>query len=100
MGLGFPKGDATPEPVDKLQISGALMAASDGPSPVDLADAGHAPHGLGILRDQYMHKVRKTPTIRMVPGSRLSAARICGVSGIDLAERGNTPPPAEISFLS
>ena len=34
MGLGFPRGNATPEPVDKLQISGALMAPSDGPSPV------------------------------------------------------------------
>jgi len=76
MGLGFPRGDATPEPVDKLQISGALMAASDGPSPVELSDAGHAPHGLGILRDQYMRKVRKTPTIRMVPGSMRVEGRL------------------------
>jgi pimeloyl-ACP methyl ester carboxylesterase len=76
MGLGFPRGGATPEPVDKLQISGALMAPSDGPSPVELADAGHAPHGLGIIRDQYMRKVRKTPTIRMQPGSMRVEGRL------------------------
>ena len=75
MGLGFPRG-ATPEPVDKLQISGALMAPSDGPSPVELADAGHAPHGLGVLRDQYMRKVRKNPTIRMRPGSMRVEGRL------------------------
>jgi pimeloyl-ACP methyl ester carboxylesterase len=55
--------------VDRLQISGAIVAPSDGPSPVELADAGHAPFGLGVIRDQYVRKVRKTPTIRMVPGS-------------------------------
>ena len=76
MGLGFPRGSATPEPVDTLQISGALMAPSDGPSPVQLADAGHAPHGLGVLRDQYMRKVRKTPTIRMQPGSMRVEGRL------------------------
>jgi pimeloyl-ACP methyl ester carboxylesterase len=76
MGLGFPRGDAAPDPVDKLQISGALMAPSDGPSPVELADAGHAPHGLGIIRDQYVRKVRKTPTIRMVPGSMRVEGRL------------------------
>ena len=75
MGLGFPRG-ATPEPVDKLQISGALMAPSDGPSPVELADAGHAPHGLGVLRDQYVRKVRKNPTIRMRPGSMRVEGRL------------------------
>ena len=46
---------------DALQISGAIVAPSDGPSPVELVDAGHAPHGLGIVRDQYVRKIRKTP---------------------------------------
>jgi pimeloyl-ACP methyl ester carboxylesterase len=69
MGLRFPTGRAAPETVDRLQISGAIMAPSDGPSPVDLVDAGRAPHGLGVIRDHYVHKVRKSPTIRMVPGS-------------------------------
>jgi pimeloyl-ACP methyl ester carboxylesterase len=76
MGLGFPKGRTTPDPVDKLQISGALMAPSDGPSPVDLADAGHAPHGLGVIRDQYMHRVLNTPTIRMRPSSMRVEGRL------------------------
>jgi pimeloyl-ACP methyl ester carboxylesterase len=76
MGLGFPRGSATPEPVDKLQISGALMAPSDGPSPVELADAGHPPLGLGFIRDQYERKVRKTPTIRMQPGSMRVEGRL------------------------
>jgi pimeloyl-ACP methyl ester carboxylesterase len=62
--------------VDTLQISGALMAPSDGPSPVELADAGHAPHGLGVIRDQYVRKVRKTPTIRMRPGSMRVEGRL------------------------
>ncbi len=69
MGLGSPRGKTAPETVDRLQISGAIMAPSDGPSPVELADAGRPPLGLGVVRDQYVHKVRKTPTIRMVPGS-------------------------------
>jgi pimeloyl-ACP methyl ester carboxylesterase len=76
MGLGFPRGSTTPEPVDKLQISGALMAPSDGPSPVELADAGHVPLGLGFIRDQYERKVRKTPTIRMQPGSMRVEGRL------------------------
>ena len=46
---------------DSLQISGAIVAPSDGPSPVQLVDAGHAPHGLGVVRDQYARKIRKTP---------------------------------------
>ena len=29
--------------------------------------AGRAPHGLGLVRDQYARKIRKSPTIRMVP---------------------------------
>ena len=58
-----------PEPDDTLQISGAIVAPSDGPSPVQLVDAGHAAHGLGVVRDQYARKVRKSPTIRMVPSS-------------------------------
>jgi pimeloyl-ACP methyl ester carboxylesterase len=69
MALGFPKGRAGADRVDKLQISGALVAPSDGLSPVEFADAGRAPHGLGIIRDQYVRKIRRTPTIRMVPGS-------------------------------
>jgi pimeloyl-ACP methyl ester carboxylesterase len=58
-----------PDAVDKLQISGAIVAPSDGPSPVELSDAGHPPLGLGLLRDQYARVVRRAPTIRMVPGS-------------------------------
>jgi pimeloyl-ACP methyl ester carboxylesterase len=76
MGLGFPRGKATPETVDKLQMSGAIMAPSDGPSPVELVDAGRAPHGLGILRDEYVRKIRKTPTIRMVPSSMRVEGRL------------------------
>ena len=34
------------------------------------------------------------------PGSMPSALRTCGVTGIDLALRGWTPPPAEISEVS
>ena len=62
------KGES-PEPLDSLQISGAIVAASDGPSPVELVDAGHAAHGLGVVRDQYVRKIRRTPTLRMVPSS-------------------------------
>ena len=76
MGLGFPRGQAGAEKVDTLQISGAIVAPSDGPSPVEFADAGRAPHGLGVLRDQYVRKVRKTPTIRMMPGSMRVEGRL------------------------
>jgi len=62
----FRSKEATP-PDDSLQISGAIVAPSDGPSPVQLVDAGRAPHGLGVVRDQYERKIRKNPTIRMVP---------------------------------
>jgi pimeloyl-ACP methyl ester carboxylesterase len=76
MALGFPRGKAAPGTVDKLQISGAIMAPSDGLSPVEFADAGHAPHGLGIIRDQYARKILKTPTIRMAPGSMRVEGRL------------------------
>jgi pimeloyl-ACP methyl ester carboxylesterase len=76
MGLGFPRGEAAPKTVDKLQMAGAIMAPSDGPSPVELVDAGRAPHGLGILRDEYARKVRKTPTIRMLPSSMRVEGRL------------------------
>jgi pimeloyl-ACP methyl ester carboxylesterase len=69
MGFGSPRGKRAPDTVDRLQISGAITAPSDGLSPVELADAGRAPHGLGVLRDYYVHKVRQIPTIRMVPGT-------------------------------
>jgi pimeloyl-ACP methyl ester carboxylesterase len=70
MAVGFlRRKGASPQPVDSLQMSGAIVAASDGPSPVELVDAGHAPHGLGVVRDQYVRKIRKTPTLRMVPSS-------------------------------
>ena len=69
------RGRREPQPDDSLQISGAIMAPSDGPSPVELADAGRAPHGLGIVRDQYVRKIRKTPTIRMVPSSIMVEGR-------------------------
>ena len=52
------KADAPSE--DELQISGAIVGPSDGPSPVALVDAGHAAHGLGVVRDQYTRKIRKT----------------------------------------
>ena len=60
---------------DSLQISGAIVAPSDGPSPVQLVDAGRAPHGLGVVRDQYDRKIRKSPTIRMVPSSMMVEGR-------------------------
>jgi pimeloyl-ACP methyl ester carboxylesterase len=68
--------DPGEQPEDSLQISGAIMAPSDGPSPVQLVDAGHAPHGLGVVRDQYVRKFRGTPTIRMVPGSMRLEGRL------------------------
>jgi pimeloyl-ACP methyl ester carboxylesterase len=69
------RGRSTPQPEDSLQISGAIVAPSDGPSPVQLADAGQLPHGLGMVRDQYVRKIRKTPTIRMVPSSIMVEGR-------------------------
>ena len=60
---------------DSLQISGAIVAPSDGPSPVQLVDSGHAPHGLGLVRDQYERKVRNRATIRMVPSSIMVEGR-------------------------
>jgi pimeloyl-ACP methyl ester carboxylesterase len=63
------------QPEDSLQISGAIVAPSDGPSPVQLVDAGHAPLGLGVVRDEYARKVRKSPTIRMVPSSIMVEGR-------------------------
>ncbi len=71
-----PEQEPEQEPEDSLQISGAIMAPSDGPSPVQLVDAGHAPHGLGVVRDQYVRKIRGTPTIRMVPGSMRVEGRL------------------------
>ena len=69
------KGAPVPESDDSLQISGAIIAPSDGPSPVQLVDAGHAAHGLGVVRDQYERKIRKSPTIRMVPSSMMLEGR-------------------------
>jgi pimeloyl-ACP methyl ester carboxylesterase len=69
------RSKAAPPADDSLQISGAIVAPSDGPSPVELVDAGHAPHGLGVVRDQYERKIRKTPTIRMVPSSVMVEGR-------------------------
>ena len=63
------------QPEDSLQISGAIVAPSDGPSPVQLVDAGHAALGLGVVRDQYVRKVRKSPTNRMVPSSVMVEGR-------------------------
>jgi pimeloyl-ACP methyl ester carboxylesterase len=63
------RGKSVAQRDDSLQISGAIVSPSDGPSPVELADAGQLPHGLGVVRDQYVRKIRKTPTIRMVPSS-------------------------------
>jgi pimeloyl-ACP methyl ester carboxylesterase len=94
MGLGFPKSTATPEPVDKLQRSGALMPAPADLSPVELLDAGRAPHGLGVIWDQYERKVRKQPTIRMVPGSRRVEGRLLqfAVSDNVHADDPGSPP--------
>ncbi len=75
MAVRFFRSKATPLPDDSLQISGAIVAPSDGPSPVQLVDAGHAPFGLGVVRDQYERKIRKTPTIRMVPSSLMVEGR-------------------------
>ena len=75
MAVRFFRSKAAPHPDDSLQISGAIVAPSDGPSPVQLVDAGHAPHGLGVVRDQYERKIRKTPTIRMVPSSMMVEGR-------------------------
>jgi pimeloyl-ACP methyl ester carboxylesterase len=75
MAVGFPRRRTAAEPTDSLQISGAITAPSDGPSPVELVDAGHAPHGLGVVRDQYARKIRKSPTIRMVPSSMMVEGR-------------------------
>jgi pimeloyl-ACP methyl ester carboxylesterase len=69
------RGKSAPQPEDSLQISGAIVSPSDGPSPVQLADAGQLPHGLGVVRDQYVRKIRKTPTIRMVPSSIMVEGR-------------------------
>ena len=54
---------------------GAIVAPSDGPSPVQLVDVGHAAHGLGVVRVQYARKIRKSPTIRMVPSSVMVEGR-------------------------
>jgi len=54
---------------DPLQISGAIVAPSERPSSVHLVDSGRATHGLGVVRDHYTRKVRRSPTIRMVPSS-------------------------------
>jgi pimeloyl-ACP methyl ester carboxylesterase len=75
MAVRFFRSKATPPTDDSLQISGAIVAPSDGPSPVQLVDAGRAPHGLGVVRDQYERKIRKSPTIRMVPSSMLVEGR-------------------------
>ena len=42
MAVRFFGSKATPPRDDSLQISGAIVAPSDGPSPVQLVDAGHA----------------------------------------------------------
>jgi len=74
MAVGFlRRRDGSDE--DALQMSGAIVAPSDGLSPVELVDAGHAPHGLGIVRDQYVRKIRRSPTIRMVPSSMMVEGR-------------------------
>ena len=75
MAVRFFRSRGTPPRDDSLQISGAIVAPSDGPSPVQLVDAGRAPHGLGVVRDQYERKIRKSPTIRMVPSSMMVEGR-------------------------
>jgi pimeloyl-ACP methyl ester carboxylesterase len=75
MAVRFFRSKGPQQPEDSLQISGAIVAPSDGPSPVELVDAGHAAHGLGVVRDQYVRKVRNRPTIRMVPSSVMVEGR-------------------------
>ena len=75
MAVRFFKSKEAPQPEDALQISGAIVAPSDGPSPVQLVDSGHAALGLGVVRDQYVRKIRKTPTIRMLPSSIMAEGR-------------------------
>src|SRR5208283_4472627 len=75
MAVRFFRSKEAPQTEDALQIAGAIVAPSDGPSPVQLVDAGHAAHGLGVVRDQFARKIRKTPTIRMVPSSMMVEGR-------------------------
>jgi pimeloyl-ACP methyl ester carboxylesterase len=75
MAVRFFRSKTASDRVDSLQISGAILGPSDGPSPVEFTDAGRAPHGLGIVRDQYVRKIRKSPTIRMVPSSMMVEGR-------------------------
>ncbi len=56
-------------PEDALQISGALIAPSDGPEAAQPPDTDHALRRLGAVRDRFVRKLRGTPTIRMVPSS-------------------------------
>ena len=81
----------SPQPDDSLQISGAIVAPSDGPSPVQLVDAGHAAHGLGVVRDQYDRKIRKSPTIRMVPSSIMVEGRRLRFAVSDNVRRATGP---------
>jgi pimeloyl-ACP methyl ester carboxylesterase len=75
MAVRFFRSKSAQQTDDALQIAGAIVAPSDGPSPVQLVDAGHAAHGLGVVRDQYVRKIRKSPTIRMVPSSIMVEGR-------------------------
>ncbi len=51
----------------------------------------------GALR---MALIRSFGVSADTPSRMPSAARICGETGTDLAVRGQTPPPAEISLAS
>ena len=56
------RGKSVAQRDDSLQISGAIVSPSDGPSPVELADAGQLPHGLGVVRDQYVRNLEREQT--------------------------------------
>src|ERR1700734_1138345 len=88
---------AAPPPDDSREISGAIVAPSDGPSPVQLVDAGRAPHGLGVVRDQYERKIRKSPTIRTPPSSMMVEGRRLRFAVSDNVDAyfpdGPGPPP-------
>lgn len=47
-----------------------------------------------------MALIRSLGASEATPSAMPSAARICGVTGIDLAVRGQTPPPGAMSEVS
>ena len=69
------KGRRPPNRTTRCRSRAPSWPPPTGPPPSQLVDAGHAAHGLGVVRDQYVRKIRKTPTIRMVPSSMMVEGR-------------------------